>query len=192
MATLKYKDSLGNWQPLITEVPTKVSQLDNDLNFIQGSVLPLSIANGGFGGTTAEQARTNLGIESRLKTLENAIDILMNNDGSDEATFVSSTTYILSGTARRFNVYRRGKLATYMLRFQKSGNSTGSEFVKIATIPEGYRPSASYYMNVPIQSSTVEVELRFDADGSVMMHAANTTSNWVNCTITLPIHSYQY
>jgi hypothetical protein len=191
MATLKYKDAQGNWQPLIAEIPTKVSQLDNDLNFLQSSILPLSIANGGFGGTSVEQALQNLGIEDRLKALEDAMDILVNNDGSSTMTFLSSTTYIKSSN-RTFSCYRRGKLVTYRIRFSKAAAQAKStsgtdDFVKIGTIPTGFRPLANSYVTIPIQTSTREVVLRLQSDGEVYMYSTSSEDGWVNGTITVPI-----
>lgn len=122
---------------------------------------------------------------SDAKPWQDALDVtkLLTNSSAD-GTFTSNN-YI--GTTYNFKCYRRGVMCTLFVDFMKSSTATGSDFVKIGTIPSGYRPNTSYYNQPGIQAQNAHVTIRVTNGGNLDLYGNHTTTGRVRCTFTYPI-----
>jgi hypothetical protein len=108
---------------------------------------------------------------------------------SEDGTFASNSNYI--GTTYQFKCYRRGLMGTVFLDFNKSSTATGSDFVKIGTVPNGYRPINNFYNQVGIQSQNAHVTIGITNDGDVNFYANHATSGRCRCTFSYPLAKSQ-
>lgn len=147
-------------------------------------VLPLSIANGGTGASTKSGAKAALDIDD----LETTVDIL-NTRSSNDGTWVANSSYI--GTTFTFKCYRRGLVGIIALDFNKSSTATGSDFVKIGTLPTGFYPSTSFYTQIPIQAQNSHITIRITSGGNLDLYGNHTTTGRCRCTFSYPLLSSQ-
>lgn len=116
---------------------------------------------------------------------QDALDITKLLTTSNADGTYTSNSYI--GTTFTFKCYRRGLMCTILVDFNKSSTATGSDFVKIGTIPSGYRPNTSYYNQPGIQAQNAHVTIRVTNGGNLDLYGNHTTTGRVRCTFTYPI-----
>lgn len=102
---------------------------------------PVTIACGGTGATTAEEARANLGITS-----------LIDNDGAASAVWLATADTYIKDSPRTIEFTRRGNIVLF--RTNISLLATTMSAMALGTIPEGFRPKTSIWNSGAVQGTT--------------------------------------
>lgn len=137
---------------------------------------PVTIACGGTGATTAEEARANLGIAS-----------LIDNDGAASVVWLAAADTYVKASPRIIEFYRRGNIVLF--RTNISLLATATDTVVMGTIPEGFRPKMTIYNSGMVQGTVNNVTpntfyLGFLANGGVQIaHWGNpATTGFIRIT----------
>lgn len=139
----------------------------------------LAVENGGTGGTTPEEARTNLGVDLLVDKDTDAVSV----------TWLSGATTYVASSNRTLVFYRRGKIAILRCSINLTTTSTGAAYVDIGTIPEAFKPTTTIYSNAPLRDSTASAGLAIKNDLSVQLRHNNTTAGYLQLLMIYPISS---
>lgn len=115
---------------------------------------PVTIACGGTGATTAEEARANLGIAS-----------LIDNDGSASVVWLAAANTYVQASPRTIVFDRRGNIVLFRTNISLTAATMNTTL--LGTIPEGFRPKTSINNSGAVQDTTNTFSLIFSPNGNV-------------------------
>lgn len=121
--------------------------------------LPVSIANGGTGATTAEAARANLGAASIDDEFFKAKELTV--------TTANQTSYTLNW------LYAYSRCGAVDLHFSVSPTEAATSWITVATLPEGYRPPQNIYKDMPYWNATsgnAHLRMRITTAGAIQFN----------------------